>query len=343
MQEVRITSPAPRDIWWQLVESDPLCFAYQTPTGIDAICAAHDALDESRLYEFADGRRLLLPLYRSRRTPAMLSALRTPKIGGVLSSHPLRTIDLQSILADLAGLPYLRRIVRPTALQATQWIDAAPRNASSTECNSHLIELGRDFSDVWQNTFNGQARRGVRKAEKAGLTIEDGDASTLLMPFYRLLERSIERWAKERGEPLLLARWRARGSNSLNSLQQTFGTFGDACRIWLASLDGQPAAAIIVLFGRNAHYTRGAMDKDLAGPSRASFLLQKLAIEEACARGCRYYHMGETGTSESLARFKRHFGARLYQYPEYRFERLRLSRWEARLRNLARALLGKRR
>ncbi|MGI9262627.1 MAG: GNAT family N-acetyltransferase [Woeseiaceae bacterium] len=343
MQEVRITSPAPRDIWWQLVESDPFCFAYQTPTGIDAICAAHDARDESRLYEFADGRRLLLPLYRSRRTPTMLSALRTPKIGGVLASHPLQTTDVRYILTDLAGLPYLRRIVRPTALQAEQWTDADPPDAIRRECRSHVIELGNDFSEVWQKKFNAQARRAVRKAEKSVLQVEQGDAKTLLTPFYGLLERSIERWANERGEPLLLARWRARKSNSVNSLRNTFGTFGNTCRIWLASVDGEPAAAIVVLFGRNAHYTRGAMDKELAGPSRASFLLQKLAIEEACARGCRYYHMGETGTSESLARFKGHFGARLYQYPEYRFERLGLSKWEARLRTVVKALLGRRR
>ncbi|MBT8078009.1 MAG: peptidoglycan bridge formation glycyltransferase FemA/FemB family protein [Gammaproteobacteria bacterium] len=342
VEEVRITSPAPRDTWWQLVESDPLCFMYQTPTGIDAICAAHNAHDESRLYEFPDGRRLLLPLYRSRLAPVAMSSLRSPKIGGVLAGEPVRASDLRAILADLAALPNLRRIVRPTALQSEAWIDAAPEDVSSNECVSHVLELDEDFTRVFKEKFNSQARRAVRKGEKAGLQIEHGDARQLLTPFYELLERSIDRWAAERGQPLLLARWRSRRSNSLERLRRTFGTFGDACRIWLASVDGKPAAGIIVLFGRNAHYTRGAMDKDLAGPSRASFLLQKLAIEEACSRGCRYYNMGESGSSDSLARFKRHFGATEYHYPEYRFERLPVSRWESGLRGAVRSLLSRR-
>lgn len=326
-----------------MVEADPLCFVYQTPTGIDAICAAHNAIDESRLYELPDGRRLLLPLHRPRRLPAFLSSVRTPKIGGLLASDTLRSTDIEMILSDLQDLPFLRKLVRPTALQAEQWIDAAPPNATRKECYSHVIDLDGGFARVWQEKFNSQARRGVRKAEKAGLQIEQGNAQTLLTPMYGLIERSIERWAADRGEPLLLARWRAQRSNSLDKLRRTFGTFGDSCRIWMASIDAQPAAAIIVLFGRNAHYTRGAMDKELSGPTRASFLLQKLAIEEACARGCRYYSMGETGTSTSLARFKEHFGASSYRYPEYRYERIPFTQWEARMRRLAKFVIGPRR
>jgi lipid II:glycine glycyltransferase (peptidoglycan interpeptide bridge formation enzyme) len=84
------------------------------------------------------------------------------------------------------------------------------------------------------------------------------------------------------------------------------------------------------------------MDIDLAGPSRASFLLQKLAIEEACDSGCRYYNMGDTGTSESLARFKSHFGAKPYEHYEYRFERWPISRLENRVRGFAKTVLLRR-
>ena len=90
----------------------------------------------------------------------------------------------------------------------------------------------------------------------------------------------------------------------------------------------------MVLFGGNAHYTRGAMDKDLAGPTRASFLLQRLAIEDTCKAGCRYYNMGATGTSDTLVRFKSHFGALPYNFSEYRFERLPFTRIETRLRDI---------
>ena len=56
------------------------------------------------------------------------------------------------------------------------------------------------------------------------------------------------------------------------------------------------------------------MDKELAGPTRANYLLHMLAIKEACDLGCRYYHMGDSGTSKALAHFKTRFGAAPHPY-----------------------------
>jgi hypothetical protein len=82
------------------------------------------------------------------------------------------------------------------------------------------------------------------------------------------------------------------------------------------------------------------MDKDLAGPSRANDLLHRLAIEDACRAGCRSYHMGESGSSESLAKFKRGFGACAVAYAEYRLERLPLTGMDNRARGLVKRLIG---
>ncbi|HEU5348992.1 MAG TPA: GNAT family N-acetyltransferase, partial [Ktedonobacterales bacterium] len=101
-------------------------------------------------------------------------------------------------------------------------------------------------------------------------------------------------------------------------------------------VEGKPAASIIVLHhASNASYWRGAMDKDIADPSRANFLLHRRSIEDACARGCRYYHMGESGDSGSLAYFKEGFGAEPYRYEEYHVERLPITRLVKRARNVA--------
>ena len=69
-------------------------------------------------------------------------------------------------------------------------------------------------------------------------------------------------------------------------------------------------------------------------------LLHRLAIEEACRAGCRYYHMGESGSSASLAQFKRRFGANAYGYAEYRLERLPITSVDAHLRRLVKRLIG---
>jgi hypothetical protein len=51
---------------------------------------------------------------------------------------------------------------------------------------------------------------------------------------------------------------------------------------------------------------------------RANDILMKLAIEEACVEGCRWFHMGESSGVGSLIRWKERFGARPMMYEEFR-------------------------
>jgi lipid II:glycine glycyltransferase (peptidoglycan interpeptide bridge formation enzyme) len=148
--------------------------------------------------------------------------------------------------------------------------------------------------------------------------------------FYDLYLKSIERW--NTGRLGGVSRWRSRRRDSLEKFQQVACHAGDLVRVWVAWQDGSAVASIVtLLFGNNANYWRGAMDQSLAGPSRANYLLHRLAIEDACDAGCTNYHMGETGSSSSLAFFKSRFGATAHSYEEYRFERLPLTSAGARV------------
>jgi hypothetical protein len=151
---------------------------------------------------------------------------------------------------------------------------------------------------------------------------------------------SVERWASQQHEPLALARLRARRRDPLSKFRAIAGALSGACCIWVAWAGERPAAAILVLRGRNASYTRGAMDKQLAGPTRANYLLHQLAIEDACAAGCRWYHFGESGASDRLAQFKTRFGAQPYPYAEYYVERIPLTRAEKHARAVAKRAIG---
>lgn len=336
---LQVSSPAPRDIWNEVLKSDETPFIYQTPLGMDAHCATFGVEDASRLYEFGNGRNLILPLFRRPGMPAALTIEETPHIGSLVSPGPPSRDEMSAIFSDLEHRPLFRTVIRPSALTGKYFEDAAPDTAFKIPVRSHVLDLQGGFDEVWKSRFNSQARRAVRKAEKSNLEILSDDTGKYIPEFYELLQRSIERWAANKHEPLMVARWRANRKDPIERFQTLAGTLGEAYRMWIAKVDGQAAAVIVVLFGKNAHYTRGAMDIDLAGPTRASFLLQKLAIQAACDAGCRYYNMGETGTSETLARFKTHFGAQHYDFFEYRFERLPLSRVEQALRASAKKLL----
>jgi len=261
-------------------------------------------------------------------------------MGGLVSSAAVGVDDLSAVLADLAREPVVRTSVRPNPLMGRLWDAARPPRAVAIPRLAHVLDLEDGFATVWSQRFTGEARTAVRKAERAGLTVQCDSSGALLPVFYDLFRRSLGRWADQQHEPRALAQWRGQRRDPLAKFVHIARTMPGACHVWVAWHLGRPAAAIMVLQGRNANYTRGVMDKEVAGPTRATYLLHRLAIEEACRAGCRRYHMGETGRSASLAQFKTRFGARAYPYAEYHLERLPISRLDRALRAAVKRLIG---
>lgn len=339
----RVVSPAPRDVWKRLLGDDPRALVTQSPAWLDARCRYGGQQDASRMYELGDGRRLVLPLVRSRAPDERLS-LRSSfgegwGMGGLLAPGGVQSGDVEVVAADLARQPGLRTLIRPNPLLAEEWAGAARLATHSVPRLGHVLDLAGGFEEVWEKRYTGVARRNVHKAERAGVVVERGSAPEHLAAFRALTDQSLARWSSKQHEPLWLARLRANRRDPASKFDLLARSLGEAFSVWLAKLDGRPIAASIVLRGANAHYTRGAMDAELAGPSRANYLLHTAAIRDACEAGCRHYHLGETGTSTSLAFFKTRFGAEPYPYCEYRFERLPLTSVDRRLRAGAKRIL----
>src|SRR4051812_45678660 len=334
--------PAPRKAWDELVHADRDVVVTQTPAWTDCLCSVTGARDVSRLYDFGDGRRLVLPLVRPSRRPAPLAVDSSfPNawgFGGLIGPEP-RVDEVQAVLADLrtSGVASVR--VRPNPLHHETWSAARPDGVIAVRRRAHAIDLSGGFEEVWKRGFSSRARNHVRRAERSGLTVELDTDGRLVGAFHELFMRSVERWASRQNEARALAVWRARRRDPFEKLQRLLGDLGGASRLWVASVDGRPAAAILVLQGENAHYTRGAMDVELAGPRRANYLLHRLAIEDACNAGCRTYHMGETGGSSSLAQFKEALGARPHEYAEYVAEKLPLTSIDRGLRTAAKRVM----
>jgi Acetyltransferase (GNAT) domain len=340
---VGVTTPADRQIWAEVLAADPQALVTQTPAWLDCLCDVGGYADASRLYELPDGRRLVLPLARRVTAGGISTQASLPEswgFGGPVAEGGVRPGDVEALLADLAGSRPLRTSLRPNPLTAEHWAGALQGGAVAVPRLAHVLDLAGGFDRVWKERFTSHARRAVQKAERSGLTVECDTTGRLVPVYYGLYERSLERWADTLHEPLWLARLRARRRDPQRKIEALARALGPAARVWVASLDGRPAAAILVLQGANAHYTRGAMDRELAAPTRANQLLHRLAIEDACAAGCRAYHMGESGSSSGLARFKEGFGARAYPYAEYHLERLPLTATDRYVRSAVKRAIG---
>jgi Acetyltransferase (GNAT) domain len=340
---VRVTSPAPRDAWEAAVAADPNVLVSHTPAWIDLVCSFGGYADASRLYELGSGRRLVLPMVRRRHLPRPLAPEDSLPLcwdaGGIVASGGITARDLQAVFEDLTARPVVRTALRPGPLDAREW-DAARPPGTMVPRLAHVLDLEGGFGEIWERRFAGTARTAVRKAERSGLTVERDTTGRLMPAVYELFERSLDRRAQQQHEPRALARWRGHRRDSRRRFISIALALGEACRTWVAWRDGQPAAAIIVMQGANANYTRGMMDKELAGPTRADYLLHQLAIEDACNAGCRYYNMGESGTSQALAQFKTRFGARPRPYAEFHIERVPITALDSRARGLVKRVIG---
>jgi hypothetical protein len=327
---VSVVSPAPRDAWDRLIASDPTSLPTQTGQWLDAICAVAGLEDASRMYQAVDGRLLVLPLVRRRALGVPLVEASLPYgwgPGGLLAEGGLvRPDDVRAVFADLATsrVPLVR--LRPSPATGKIWDEAAPSAAIRRALMAQTVNLRDGFDEVWHAGFKGDTRTRVRRAERQGVVVERDDTGQLVPVFQELYRKSVARWARDDGRPLVLARWQAARQEPDRKLTTVSATMGDCCRTYVAYVKGHPAAAIVVLFGGSgAAYWRGAMDEDAAGKTYANYLLHNTAIKDACSAGCSAYHMGDSAPGSKLALFKSRFGAEERHYASYRVERLPLT------------------
>lgn len=328
VEPAAVTSPVPASDWRDVVASAPRTLPTQTRTWLECVCAVGGYEDASRLYETADGRRLVLPLVRRRllgRTLSTEAALPSGwGPGGLVGEggivHPE---DVYLAAADLARGHALRVQLRPDPATASTWEAGMPPGVRVERHMAQTVFLDGGFDAVWRARFRPDTRSRVRRAERAGIVVQHDESGRLVPIFHDLYAKSVARWAEREGHPVALARCRAAWREPRRKLATVAAMLGADCRVYVAFAGDRPAAAIVVLLtATTAAYWRGAMDEEIAGPTYANYLLHRTAIEDAAAAGRFSYHMGESAAGSSLALFKSRFGAVEEHYATYRIERI---------------------
>lgn len=336
-----IISPAPRDEWRVVVAGDSSALPEHAPEWVDALCAAGPYRDASRYYRLFDGREFVLPLVRRTGVPgwggSLLSYPAAWGMGGLVGAG-LDADVVRTVLADLREIGSQRISIRPDPLDFPAWSAVVDSSVTLISRRAHVIDLTGGADAVWSR-MSPTARRGTRRAERAGVRVETDRTGALLEDYYRLFLISVDRWAEQQHEPRPLAQFRARRRDPLAKMQMMAETLGKAFAVTLAYVDEQPASGSITLLGQTAHYTRGAMDKERVGATCAGDLVHWRAIQLACDLGCTAYHLGESGTSASLAQYKEKFGAEPFDYAELRLERLPYTRADQAVRSAVKRVL----
>lgn len=337
-----VTSPVSRQAWASVLATDPGAVVSQSLAWRDAVLADGRYTDASLLYEFASGRRIVMPLARHRLLPGTVASWPGGwGVGGPIAEGGEASPDeAAAVLGDVTRRGRLSALIQFRHEAGGAWLgQPGPFQAEHLAC--HVLDLDGGFGQVWQHRFRGTARTAMRKAERSGVEIEMGTAGRLLPVFQELYEKSIRRWAEKQREPLWLSRWRTNRATSAQMMALVAWHFGTDYEVWVARSLGVPVAAIIVLkSGGYAKYWRGAMDSALASPLRANDLLHRCAVESACEAGYRWYDMGYSRPGSALAAFKEKLGATQRSAYTLRAERLPAHAAGRISRDLAKRVIG---
>ena len=336
----KVVSPAPRARWRELLGQDPDALPSHAPEFIDAMCARSLWRDASRLYMTDEGRSFVLPMVRFGPARRFFAVEASPRpgwgYGGIVAPGGVTSADLAVVADDFARHRPLRRTIRPNPSQVEAWSTFTGMQRVPTM--AHVIDLESGLDDVYKR-FNRNAKRNIKIAEKAGVVVEIDRTGRLLRDFFTMYEMSSSRWASQQNEPQWIARLRYHHQDSIEKWQTISEHLGPRCAVLIARVDGQPAAGGILLFGADAHYTRAAMNAELAAPTRATDALEWEVIKEASASGARRLHTGHSATP-GVAAFKERFGAVRIAYDEFFSERLPFRRADAAIRSVVKRTIG---
>ncbi|WP_067499394.1 GNAT family N-acetyltransferase [Actinoplanes sp. TFC3] len=342
MSGFTVVTPAPRSVWEGALAADPDAVVTQSPQWLAGLSRARGYTDASRLYEFEDGTRIVVPLAARAWAGVPVAQESWPYgwgYGGALvAAGRMTDRHAGAMLADLARQPVLRTGVVPMPLASGLWEAGAPRGVHRVPYLTQILDLAGGFPAVWSQRYRTEVRRHVRRAGRVTLDVYR-DHRHGLAAFSVLHRLAVDRWARQRGQPLWAARLLARQRNADGELAAAAAALGESCVIWSAYWHGEPVAASVVLHrGRHALGWVSAAHRMLAKETSATYLLSSLAIETACAAGAGYFHLGESDPGSGVEAHKAQFGAEAVRYHALRWERLPLSAGERRLRSAVRRL-----
>ncbi|MES0811688.1 GNAT family N-acetyltransferase [Roseibium sp. SCPC15] len=314
-----VVSPPPTTEWCEIFHSDARATPFQSAEWMAAIEQTGRYSNASRLYQTASGR-ILVPLAVKSSVIGKRSASSMPHgfgAGGCISDYPIGQDDIQAILKDMHGLRVRTLSIRPNPVQIDMW-PTGQNGWSASPRVSHVIDLAGGYDRVWQDRIRSTKRNRVRKARKAGLTIEKGNNAELVNKYFSIYLRWSEVRAKRRNLPPQLIRYLAIRREPKWKFENVAKAMGSRLQVYIASIDETPVAGtVFLIMGKAAVYWRGASDPELLAKFPGNDLLQNEMILDACQAGCSTYHMGESGGVDTLMRFKSDFGALAIPYAEF--------------------------
>ena len=215
------------------------------------------------------------------------------------SDHNEPLVDNQ---ADLHAL--LACLERDLRRERWKYIELRPLRTSVNNSSGfkesnvfylHRMDLRPPIDELFRSFHKSCTQRKIRRAEREGLTYEEGRSEGLLRKFYHLL--------------LLTCRRKQLPPQPLDWFRHLIDCLGDSLKIRLASKDGLPVASILTLgFKGSLVYKYGCSDARFNSLGATHLLLWE-AVQEAKRSGLHEFDLGRSDRdTPGLVTFKDRWG-----------------------------------
>ena len=171
------------------------------------------------------------------------------------------------------------------------------RSHSTSDYCLHEIDLLPDLDTLRKNCHKDSTQRKINRAEREGLTYEEGRSASMLNQFYRLL--------------ILTRRRHLLPPQPKQWFQNLIDCFGENLKIRVAIKNKQPIAAILTLRHKDTLvYKYGCSDEQFHSLGGMHLLFWQ-SIREAKSDGLRAFDLGRSDCGDTgLIRFKDRWGAK---------------------------------
>jgi hypothetical protein len=195
--------------------------------------------DAGQLYEFEDGRRLVLPLVRRRHRPPRLDTEESwPAewgIGGPVPAGRVSPAEARAVFDDLTRRPAFQMSVRfrpgTTPCARAPRLRASGQSRTGHRCWTSTVDSGPSGSAA-----STSARRAVRRVEGSEVEVEVDRTGRPVPAFHATYEQSMVRWAAQQNEPLALALRRRTRALPARQLEAVAARLVASCAIWMTWL-----------------------------------------------------------------------------------------------------------
>lgn len=248
-----------------------------------------------KLVTFSDGKQALLPLVVKRRYGGLVNEYIScveGGFGGWISTDSLtydHAASLTNLLAEeLGSITWRFNPYEPLIWKMNQPYDYADE--------THAIHLEKDFNLLFKN--QSSTVRKARKAEKAGVEISLATTLSEWREYYDVYQSSLKRWGEK---AISEYRW--------DIFQKIFERNSNNIRLWIAHYQGRIVSGAVCLYAnRNIMYWHGASLEEFFQVRPVNLLMYTI-MRDGYEQGYSWFDFGSSGGLESVAAFKKSFGA----------------------------------